>query len=73
MIKALISKKIFEEGETSGAYATLGNTIGIGDPVPASGNNLGSGDKFDNQFKMSTKKGSQEVKKVKRRARYKKK
>lgn len=30
----------------SGSYATPNNTIGVGDPIPYSVNNLGSGDLF---------------------------
>lgn len=71
MVKALIPKGLFEDGDTSGAYATTVNTIGIGDPVPAGNDSLGSGDKFDNQFKMAIKKRSPEVKKGKRRAKVK--
>lgn len=34
------------DGGLSGPFATLGNTIGVGDPVPAGINSLGSGDKY---------------------------
>lgn len=65
-MKCKISKKIFEDGETSGAYATTMNTIGIGDPVPAGTNTLGSGDKFDNtKIKIAKKKGPKKIIKLK--------
>ena len=38
---------------TNGSYATLNNTIGIGDPVPFGNNNYGSGDKFTANKKKS--------------------
>lgn len=61
-MKCKINKSLFEEGEAmsaaASAYATTTNTVGIGDPVPAGTSSLGSGDKFDNQFKMATKKAA---------------
>jgi hypothetical protein len=53
-MKCKINKSLFEDGEAmlaASAYATTTNTVGIGDPVPAGTSSLGSGDKFDNQFK----------------------
>lgn len=61
-MKCKISKKIFEDGETSGAYATTMNTIGIGNPVPAGTNSIGSGDKFDcGKGKIAKKKGPKKI------------
>lgn len=69
-MKCKINKSLFEDGEAmsaASAYATTTNTVGIGDPVPAEISSLGSGDKFDNQFKMATKKAA--PKKPKKRIR----
>lgn len=67
-MKCKINKSLFEDGEAMlAAYATTTNTVGIGAPVPAGTSSLGSGDKFDNQFKMATKKAA--PKKPKKRIR----
>lgn len=43
-------------------YATLGNTIGVGDVVPAQQGTLGSGDKtVQGKNKIQTKKSSEHV------------
>lgn len=67
-MKALISKKVFEDGETSGAYATTMNTVGIGDPTPA-GAGIGSGDLFTSTFKMAKKKSAKVILSKKNRKR----
>lgn len=45
----------------SGSYATLNNTIGIGDPVPYANGYYGSGDRFDNGLKKSKNKKSKQT------------
>ena len=41
---------------TTGNYATLMNTPGVGDPVPFSNSNLGSGDLFGSNNSSSKRK-----------------
>lgn len=55
-------------GSVGGVYApyqTLYNTVGIGNPIPAGrpGGSVGSGDRFDNTFKMATKRSGKVTKK----------
>lgn len=46
------------DGGLSGPFATMGNTTGIGDPVPARMDSLGSGDLFGQVLRPASKKGA---------------
>ena len=50
-------------GVCDGCFSTPFNTMGIGDPVPANGNNLGSGDLFvtNKKTKPATKKAANDM------------
>lgn len=51
------------DGGLSGPFTTLGNTIGVGDPVPAGMDSLGSGDLFGQVLKPASKKDTASIRK----------